>query len=166
MGVTVTQFASQVSFLQAGISLRTLGVVPQNDAKMAHLSRIGRSILKSLSSPAVGMHRAPFFCEAMIQKAPLTPASIQAALNQAKQARRRGKHRKAMLLMRKAAFEGRENPTLWNRYALSCLRDGRTDEAQKAFAHSIWLDRRQGNHRRAQVTTELAERALRGDLNH
>lgn len=91
---------------------------------------------------------------------------IQAALNQAKQARRRGKHRKAMLLMRKAAFEGQDNPTLWIRYALSCLRDGRDDEAKKAFAHAVWLDRRQGNPRRARVTEELAEKAERGELHH
>jgi Flp pilus assembly protein TadD len=91
---------------------------------------------------------------------------IQAALNQARQARRRGKHRKAMLLMRKAAFEGRENPTLWTRYALSCLRDRRDEEAQKAFAHAVWLDRRQGNSRRARVTENLAEKARRGELEH
>lgn len=91
---------------------------------------------------------------------------IQAALNQAKQARRRGKHRKAMLLMRKAAFEGQENPTLWTRYALSCLRDGRADEAQKAFSQAVWLDRRQGNPRRAKVTEQLAEKARRGELHH
>lgn len=100
----------------------------------------------------------------MFQKSPHPSPAIQAALNQAKQARRRGKHRKAMLLMRKAAFEGRENPTLWTRYALSCLRDGRSEEAHKAFAQAIWLDRRQGNHRRAEVTQELAEKALRGEL--
>lgn len=98
--------------------------------------------------------------------APYTSPVIQAALNQAKQARRRGKHRKAMLLMRKAAFEGQENPTLWTRYALSCLRDGRDDEAQKAFSQAVWLNRRQGNPRRAQVTEEIAEKARSGEFRH
>lgn len=100
----------------------------------------------------------------MFSQAPHPSPVILAALNQAKQARRRGKHRKAMLLMRKAAFEGRENPTLWTRYALSCLRDGRCEEAQKAFAQAVWLDRRQGNDRRARVTEGLADKALRGEL--
>ncbi len=85
---------------------------------------------------------------------------VRAALNQAKRARRRGKHRQAMLLLRKAAFQEHENAALWTRYALSCVRDGRTDEAKKAFSQAIWLDRKHGNHRRAAVTETVAERAL------
>lgn len=90
---------------------------------------------------------------------------IAAALNQAKRARKKGNHRKAMLLLRKAAFQEHENAALWTRYALSCLRDGRSDEAQKAFSQAIWLDRRRGNHRRAAVTQQLAERARTGGLD-
>jgi hypothetical protein len=30
----------------------------------------------------------------------------------------------------------------------------------------VWLDRRQGNPRRARVTEDLAEKARRGELEH
>lgn len=65
-----------------------------------------------------------------------------------------------MLLLRKAAFAAAENAALWNRYALSCVRDGRNDEAAQAFAHAVWLDRRHGNRRRAEVTLRLADEAM------
>ena len=94
----------------------------------------------------------------------VTSTPVEAALRQARRERRRGHHRKEMLLLRKAVFCHQESAPLWNRYALSCLRDGKTDEAQKAFAQSAWLDRRNGNPRRAAVTRGLAEQALMGRL--
>jgi Flp pilus assembly protein TadD len=90
----------------------------------------------------------------------LEQKGVEAALRQARRARKRGRHRQEMLLLRKAAFAASENPALWNRYALSCIREGRHDEAAQAFAHSVWLDRRHGNRRRAEVTLRLADQTM------
>lgn len=86
--------------------------------------------------------------------------AVEATLRQARKARQRGRHRQEMLLLRKAAFAASENPALWNRYALCCVREGHHDEAAQAFAHAVWLDRRHGNRRRAEVTLRLVDRTM------
>ncbi len=92
---------------------------------------------------------------------------ISTATRQAARERRRGDHRKSMLLLRRAAFEaGEQRPGLWTRYAFACMRGGRSDDGRKAFAQAVWLLERTGQERGAEITRKLAEQAAVGNLPH
>lgn len=91
--------------------------------------------------------------------------AIATATRQAARERRRGDHRKSMLLLRRAAFEaGEKRPGLWTRYAFACMRGGRADDGRKAFAQAVWLLERTGHERSAEITRLFAERAEQGNL--
>lgn len=91
--------------------------------------------------------------------------AISTATRQAARERRRGDHRKSMLLLRRAAFEaGEQRPGLWTRYAFACMRGGKTEDGRKAFAQAVWLHERTGHERSAEITRLFAERAEQGNL--
>lgn len=94
----------------------------------------------------------------------LSTDPVDVALRQARRERCRGKHRKAMLHLRRAAFEAEHRPGLWNRYALCCARSGKMEEGRKAFAQAAWLFERDGRSKTAAVTRRLAEQAEQGIL--
>ena len=90
--------------------------------------------------------------------------ALEAAVRQAARQRRRGDYRRAMLLLRDAAFQAENNAGLWTRYALSCESAGKRDEAKKAFAQAIWLQERAGRVRGADVTRKLEQLVDEGAL--
>lgn len=93
----------------------------------------------------------------------LSTDPIDVAVRQASRARRKGRHRQSMLLLRKAAFAA-ERPGLWTRYAFACMRGGKRDDGRKAFAQAVWLLERTGQSRGAELTRRLAEDAEAGTL--
>jgi len=90
--------------------------------------------------------------------------ALDALLRQAARQRRRGDFRRAMQLLKQAAFEESDNAGIWTRYALACMSTGKRDDANKAFAQAIWLQERAGRDRGAEVTRELAALASEGKL--
>ncbi len=95
---------------------------------------------------------------------PLHDEQLAARLRQAARQRRRGDYRRAMQLLKQAAFDEAKNAGIWTRYALSCMSTGKTEDAARAFAQAIWLQEKAGRERGAQVTRELAERVAQGQL--
>lgn len=94
----------------------------------------------------------------------LSTDPIDVAVRQASRARRKGRHRQSMLLLRRAAFAAGERPGLWTRYAFSCMRGGKREDGRKAFAQAVWLLERTGQSRGADLTRRLAKDAEAGTL--
>ena len=90
--------------------------------------------------------------------------AVDLALRQAARQRRRGDFRRAMQLLKQAAFEAKDNPALWTRYALCCMSVGRGEEGEKAFHRAVWLRERAGRKRAAAITQQLSELAQDGQL--
>ncbi|HEX4475081.1 MAG TPA: hypothetical protein VH142_08400 [Polyangiaceae bacterium] len=74
--------------------------------------------------------------------------------------RRRGDDRRAMLLLREAAYENEHDAKIWTLYGVQCARVGRTDVAHKALSHAVWLRERQNETRKALVTRDLLSRLV------
>ncbi len=133
---------------------------------MGHRSRSSRSVYRQLGcAPHVArdLHRQSQMAHFRVSSDP-GKSPLDCTIRQATRARRKGRHRKAMLLLRKAAFEASERPGLWTRYALCCMREGRNEDGNKAFAHAIWLCRKAGIPKRTDILIELQKNALTGDL--
>ncbi|HVU05247.1 MAG TPA: hypothetical protein VHE30_26045 [Polyangiaceae bacterium] len=85
----------------------------------------------------------------------------EAALcRRARRSRRRGDERRALLLLREAAYENEHEPKLWVFYGLQCARTGRVDEAERALLHAAWLRERAHEPAKARVTRELLDAVL------
>lgn len=90
--------------------------------------------------------------------------SLETALRRVRRERNRGHHRKALLLLRRAAFEAKESPGVWTRYALCCAEEGKSEDAARAFSQAVWLCQRDGSKKRAHLTLQLASDAKAGTL--
>jgi hypothetical protein len=90
--------------------------------------------------------------------------TLTVTLRQAARERLRGDFRRAMLLLKRAAFEAQQNAGVWTRYALACMSAGKREEAHQAFKQAVWLSERQGRKRGAEITRHLAELAEAGSL--
>ncbi len=84
-------------------------------------------------------------------------------LARARRARRRGKHRRAMLALREAACVQGDDARLWTLYAAQCLRAGHRDEAVQALRQATWLRQRARDTLRARVTRLLLEQVSHGE---
>lgn len=78
-------------------------------------------------------------------------------LSRVRRLRRRGEERRAMLLLREAAYSDRHDAVLWTSYADQCRRAGKREQADQALVHAIWLRERQNDAKRAGVTRLLLE---------
>jgi len=87
-----------------------------------------------------------------------------ATLRKAARERRRGDFRRAMALLKRAAFEAQDRPGLWTRYALACMSAGQTADGARAFSQAVWMLERRGQTQAAAVTRQLAEIARSGHL--
>ena len=94
-------------------------------------------------------------------RAPAPSEERGTLLSRARRLRRRGEQRRAMLLLRDAAYSDRQDAALWTTYADQCLRAGKREQADQALVHAIWLRERQHDAKRAGVTRLLLE-----DLRH
>lgn len=98
-----------------------------------------------------------------------TPATLlgqsrkERLLARARRARRRGKHRRAMIALREAACLQGDDARLWTLYAAQCLRAGHRDEAVQALGQATWLRQRARDMARARVTSLLLEQVRHGE---
>jgi Tfp pilus assembly protein PilF len=83
-------------------------------------------------------------------------------LRRALRFRRRGEDRRAMLMLREAAYRAPSEAKLWMHYAVACLRLGRRDEAAQALKQAVWIRKRANDEPRLRVTRALLERLLSG----
>lgn len=74
--------------------------------------------------------------------------------------RRRGEERRAMVLLRQAAYESEDDPKVWALYGAQCLRMGRMEPGRKALCQAAWLRDRRGERRKAEVTKALLSAAM------
>ncbi|MBE7480766.1 MAG: hypothetical protein HS104_12390 [Polyangiaceae bacterium] len=84
-------------------------------------------------------------------------------LARARRHRRRGEHRRAMLVMREACYRVLDDARLWTLYAVACVRAGRRDEAVSALKQAVWLRERDRHVDKARVTLALLAGLLAGD---
>lgn len=90
---------------------------------------------------------------------PPSEPRLETVVRQARRARIKGDHRRAMVLLREACCLVPEDARLWTLYATACVRQRRTADAERALSQAVWLRERQGDDVRAAVTRRLLERA-------
>ena len=95
---------------------------------------------------------------------PVFEAFDDERLNRVRRFRRRGEHRRAMLLLREACYTERDNARLWTLYGVQCFCVGRREDAIVALGQAVWLRERARDGRRAQVVRELIERIELGSV--
>ena len=71
--------------------------------------------------------------------------------------RRRGQPRRALLMLRNAAYTDENDAKLWTLYGAACARMGRRDAARQAWGHAVWLRDRDRDPVRADVTRGLID---------
>ena len=89
-------------------------------------------------------------------------AAIEIMLRRALRFRRRGEHRRAMLILREAAFCAPSNAKLWMHYAVACVRLGRREDAANALKQALWCRKRENDVPRSRVTRALLDGLLSG----
>jgi hypothetical protein len=89
-------------------------------------------------------------------------STSEALLRRALRFRRRGEHRRAMVMLREAAYSTPSDAKLWTQYAVACVRLGRRDDAAEALKQAVWLRQRENDEPRLRVTRALLERLLSG----
>lgn len=96
---------------------------------------------------------------------PLAVAQPEAEvmLRRAWRFRRRGEHRRAMLLLREVCHREPDEAKLWTLYAVQCVRIGRRAEAASALKQAAWIRQRDREHARARVTRALLDCLLAGN---
>lgn len=86
-------------------------------------------------------------------------------LARARRHRRRGEHRRAMLVMKEICHRVLDDARLWTIYAVACVRAGRRDEAADALKQALWLRQRDRHVDKARVTRELLSGLLAGNAS-
>ena len=86
----------------------------------------------------------------------IDPAESHVLVRRAFRLRRRGEHRRSMLLLREACNSEPHAARLWIWYGLACVKAGRRDAALEALRHAAWLRERERDPRRAEVTRSVA----------
>ena len=81
------------------------------------------------------------------QSAPVAHTDPQDALViRARTARRRGDSRKALHVLREAAYSHQMNARLWTLYGVQCASVGKLDDAMQALGHAAWLREARPRH--------------------
>jgi Flp pilus assembly protein TadD len=99
------------------------------------------------------------------QSRPLVVAQpeAEAMLRRAWRFRRRGEHRRAMLVLREVCHREPDEAKLWTLYAVQCVRMGRRADAASALKQAAFLRQRDREHARARVTRALLDSLLAGN---
>ncbi len=93
-----------------------------------------------------------------------TPApDVSVLIHRARRFRRRGELRRALLILREAAFRESSDARLWTLYGVECVRMGKRDDAVEALKQAVWLRVRDHDEPRARVTRGLIACVLAGD---
>jgi Flp pilus assembly protein TadD len=78
-------------------------------------------------------------------------------VRQARRHRRRGEHRRAMVLLREACQLVGDDARLWTLYGVSCVKLRRVSEGKRALSQALWLRNRAHDAPRAAVTQRMLE---------
>jgi len=74
--------------------------------------------------------------------------------------RRKGAHRRAMLVLRQAAHADEGDARIWTLYGAQCMRTGQLDSAARALTHAAWLRDREGAVAKARTTRAVLARII------
>jgi Flp pilus assembly protein TadD len=95
---------------------------------------------------------------------PESPKLDAAALvRRARRLRRRGEHRRAMLILRDLAYSEATDARIWTLYGVACVRLGRREDGVEALKQAVWLRQRDHDDARARVTRALIACVLAGN---
>lgn len=79
----------------------------------------------------------------------------QTLLGRAWRHRRRGEHRRAMLVLHEACCRESSSARLWTLYAVQAWRAGRRQDAEDALKQALWLRQRERAPEKTRVTRAL-----------
>ncbi len=83
--------------------------------------------------------------------------TVEAWLNRARRARRRGESRKALVALRSAAHADEGDARVWTLYGVQCAVVGKVEDAVRALGRARWLRERARDGARAHVTKQLED---------